>query len=147
MSIFEFIQNYPDEHSCRMDFKEKREQCGLVCPKCSETKHYWLSTLYQWKCASCGSRTTLRSGTLMHDSKLPVRTWYLCMALMTHTKKAISSHEMQRQLGMKRYEPVWAMMHKIRSVTGQRDSRYGLEGLVEFDEAFFPKATPKDVKL
>jgi hypothetical protein len=42
-----------------------------------------------------------------------VRTWYLCMALMSMTKKAISAHEMRRQLGMKRYEPVWAMMHKI----------------------------------
>jgi hypothetical protein len=147
MSIFEFVEKYPDEHSCRIDFKQKREQSGVDCAKCGEQKLYWLSTIYQWKCSCCGFRITLRSGTIMQDSKLPVRTWYLCMALMSMTKKAISAHEMRRQLGMKRYEPVWAMMHKIRAAMGQRDATYGLKDMIEFDEAYFPKATPKGVKL
>ncbi|MFT6210632.1 MAG: hypothetical protein ACJATE_001253 [Bacteroidia bacterium] len=43
---------------------------------------------------------------------------HLLMALMSMIKKAISAHEMRRQLGMKRYEPVWAMMHKIRAAMG-----------------------------
>jgi len=147
MKILEFAERYPDEHSCMMDMKEKREQCGISCRKCGKQKLYWLSTLYQWKCASCGVRTTLRRGTIMHDSKLPVRTWYLCMALMTMTKKAMSAHEMRRQLDMKRYEPVWAMMHKIRNSMGQRDSRYGLKDMVEFDETYITKATAKGKKL
>ena len=95
----------------------------------------------------CGARTTLRSGTVMHDSRLPVRTWYLCMALMSMTKKAMSAHEMRRQLGLKRYEPVWAMMHKIRKAMGQRDGKYGLRDMVEFDEAYISKATEKGKRL
>jgi hypothetical protein len=44
---------------------------------------------------------------------------------------------MQRQLGHKRYQPVWEMMHKLRSVMGLTDSRYQLTKAVELDEAFF----------
>jgi hypothetical protein len=71
----------------------------------------------------------------------------LCMALMSMTKKAMSAHEMRRQLGMKRYEPVWAMRHKIRKAMGQRDALYGLRDMVEFDEAFISKATRTEKKL
>ena len=83
----------------------------------------------------------------MHDSKLPIRTWYMCMALMSQSKKPISAHEMRRQLGMKRYQPVWEMMHKLRDAMGQRDGRYMLEDMVEFDETYMPVATGKNTKL
>lgn len=44
---------------------------------------------------------------------------------------------MQRQLGLKRYEPVWAMVHKLRKAMGNRDARYTLEGMIELDEGYF----------
>ena len=40
-------------------------------------------------------------------------------------------------MGLKRYEPVWAMVHKIRKEMGSRDARYTLEGMIEFDEGYF----------
>lgn len=83
----------------------------------------------------------------MQDSKLPVRVWYQCMMLMMMTRKGISAHEMRRQLGMKNYRPVWEMMHKIRTAMGQRDDRYGLEGMVEFDEGYFSVPVKKGTKL
>ena len=147
MKITEFKDRFPDEHSCRIDFKLKREKEGVICKRCFHKEHTWLSKRYQWHCKGCGFRTTLRSGTLMHDSKLPLRTWYLCMAFMGMTKKAMSAHEMRRQLDMKRYEPVWAMMHKIRKAMGQRDKRYELFNSVELDEGYFPQATPIAIKL
>ena len=42
-----------------------------------------------------------------------------------------------KQLGLKRYEPVWAMVHKLRKTMGNRDAKYTLEGMIEFDEAYF----------
>jgi transposase-like protein len=59
------------------------------------------------------------------------------MFLMTATKKGFSSKEIQKQLGLKRYEPVWAMVHKIRKAMGKREARYTLEGMIEFDEGYF----------
>jgi len=59
------------------------------------------------------------------------------MFLLTATKKGFSSKEIQKQLGLKRYEPVWAMVHKLRKAMGNRDDRYTLEGMIEFDEGYF----------
>lgn len=56
---------------------------------------------------------------------------------MSATKKGFSSKEIQTQLGLKRYEPVWAMVHKIRKAMGNRDARYTLEGMIEMDEGYF----------
>jgi hypothetical protein len=63
---------------------------------------------------------------------------------MTYSKKGISAKELQRQLGRKRYEPVWLMMHKIRTAMGKRDDRYKLDDMVEFDEGYFETET-KDI--
>ncbi len=59
------------------------------------------------------------------------------MFLMTTTKKGFSTKEIQKQLGLKRYEPVWAMVHKLRKAMGNRDARYTLEGMIELDEGYF----------
>ncbi|MFT4678433.1 MAG: hypothetical protein ACI9RU_001024 [Litorivivens sp.] len=80
---------------------------------------------------------------MLEYSKLPFRYWFIAMHLISPTKKGFSSLEMQHQIGHKRYEPIWAMMHKIRSVMGKRDEKYQLEGLVEADEAFFEIAFPE----
>ena len=56
---------------------------------------------------------------------------------MTTTKKGFSSKEIQKQLGLKRYEPVWAMVHKLRKAMCNRDARYTLEGMIEMDEGYF----------
>lgn len=79
----------------------------------------------------------MRSGTIMENSNLSFLIWYKTFCLMSATKKGFTSKEIQRQLGLKRYEPVWAMIHKIREAMGQRDDRYTLEGMIEADEGYF----------
>jgi len=147
MTVLEFINVFPDEQSCRQDFKEKREKEGVYCKKCGCTKHYWLAKKWQWQCSSCKFRTTLRSGTVMEGSNLPLRKWYLAMMFMTFSKKGISAKELQRQLGHSRYTTIWSLMHRIRNAMGNRDAQYTLEGTVEFDEAFFQKAAPDEIRL
>lgn len=137
---------YPTEHSCRNHFKEMRLSNGLKCKKCNEYKHYWLSVKEQFQFVSCKFRTTLRSGTVMENSNLSFKIWYCALFLMTTTKKGISAVEMQRQLGMKRYEPVWALMHKIRRMMGKRDGLYKLSDMIEFDEGHFIHQTNKTEK-
>jgi len=83
---------------------------------------------------------SLKSGTLLENSKLPYQYWFICIHLMTATKKTISSLEMQRQLGHSYYEPIWSMMHKVRRVMSERDETYQLEGQVELDEGFYSTA-------
>ena len=146
MNIIKFIEQFPDEHSCKEHFRRVREQEGLTCKKCGCTKHYWLKAKYQWQCSDCRFRTTLRSGTMMENSNLPFRKWYLAMAFMSFTKKGLSAKELQRQLDHSRYATVWSMMHRIRKAMGQRDKQYNLEGMIEFDEGYFSTETSKGDK-
>lgn len=62
--------------------------------------------------------------------------WHKTIFLLSTTKKGFSSKVIQHQLGLKRYEPVWAMVHKLRKAMGQRDNRYSLEGMIEADEGY-----------
>jgi hypothetical protein len=52
-------------------------------------------------------------------------------------QKVILSKEIQNQLGLKRYETVWVMIHKSQKAMQDKDSRYTLEGMIEFDEGYF----------
>lgn len=141
MTILEFSKKFPTEASCRLHFKAGRDKAGVVCKKCQHTDHYWLQNKEQYQCKSCGFRTTLRSGTVMEDSKLPFMKWYMAMIFMSSTKKGFSASEMQRQIGHKRYEPIWLMVHKLRTVMGKRDDLYKLIDIIEFDEGHFEVAT------
>jgi len=108
MNIFKFTANFTNEESCLLHYKEEKDKQGVTCKRCSSKDHYWLKGKWSYQCKSCKFRTSLRSGTIMESSKLSFLIWYKTMFLMTATKKGFSSKEIQRQLGLKRYEPVWA---------------------------------------
>ena len=141
VNIIKFIEQFPDEISCKEHLRGIREHKGIICKNCGCTKHYWLKAKYQWQCSDCGFRTTLRSGTMFENSNLPLRKWYLAMAFMSFSKKGLSASELQRQLEHARYRTVWSMMHRIRAAMGKRDNLYKLEGMVEFDEGYFSTET------
>jgi len=82
----------------------------------------------------------------MENSKLPLLYWFYSIHLLTSTKKTFSALEIKRQLGHKRYQPIWEMLHKLRNVMGQRDNNYQLAGMVEIDDGFFSTETKDDEK-
>ena len=141
MNIFSFTAHFVDEQSCRQHFKSERDKQGVVCKKCGSTGHYWKKDKECYECKSCRFRTSLKSGTIMENSNLSFLVWYRAMFLMSTTKKGFSAKEIQRQLGLKRYEPVWSMVHKLRKAMGNRDARYTLEGMIEMDEGYFTVAS------
>jgi len=147
MNLLDFYKQYPDEASCRIAFKNTREKEGIRCKKCGNYTHYWKKAREEWECKKCRHRTRLRAGTVMHSSKLPFQYWFIAMHLITGTKKSFSAKEVQRQLGHKRYVPIWAMLHKLRLIMGNRDAEYTLGQEVEFDEGFFETVSIKRDKI
>ncbi len=137
MNVFSFSAQFDSEVACREHFKSERDKLGVSCHRCGHDQHYWIKSQWSYECKHCRSRTSLRSGTIMQSSNLPFLVWYKTMFLLSMTKKGFSSKEIQKQLGLKRYEPVWAMVHKLRKAMGKRDDRYTLEGMIEMDEGYF----------
>jgi transposase-like protein len=146
MNLLNFVSQYPDEAGCRAKFKEYRERQGVTCPFCGHKEHYWKQDKECYECKKCGKRQGLRANTVMHGSNLPFRYWFIAIHLLTSTKKSFSAAELQRQLGHKRYEPIWYMLHNLRSVMGKRDEEYSLSGVIELDEGFFSTETDVEEK-
>ena len=138
MNLLDFYRQYPDEASCEAALRRFREHHGLFCSQCSGLRLSWNPSHKSWTCMDCRHEMQLRSGTVMQGSRLPVCDWFAAMFLQTATKRAISAKEIQRQLGRKRYQPVWEMTHKLRDVMGKGDSLYALHGDMEVDEASSP---------
>ena len=82
----------------------------------------------------------------MQSSKLPFRYWFVTMHLLTSTKKSFSTEELRRQLGHKRYQPIWEMTNKLRDIMGKRDNEYQLSGQMELDDAFYTTEISLDQK-
>jgi DNA-directed RNA polymerase subunit RPC12/RpoP len=137
MNLLNFIEQYPDEASCKAKWKSIREKEGIVCPRCGGKEHYWKKDKENYECKACGYRQSLKANTVMHGSNLPFRYWFIAIHLLTSTKKSFSAAELQRQLCHKRYEPIWYLLHKLRAAMGKRDSTYSLSGIMELDEGFF----------
>lgn len=146
MNLLNFSESFPNEESCKLLYKEYRDKHGVKCSHCGGKEHYWKKDKWQYECKSCKTRTTLRSGTIMHGSKMSFKSWFIAIHLLTATKKTFSAKEIQRQLGHKRYQPVWEMLHKIRIAMGKRDSKYQLSGQMELDEGFFSTIRPDEEK-
>ena len=136
MDLFSFTAHFGTEEDCRSHFKAQRDKIGVVC-KCGHKEHFWIKSIWSYECKKCRKRISLKSGTIMQNSNLSFLVWYKTMFLMSATKKGFSSKEIQKQLGLKRYEPVWAMVHKLRKAMGTRDEKYTLEGMIELDEGYF----------
>lgn len=147
MNLIKFFQTYDTELKCSELFKQMRDKEGVNCKRCGGADHYWLGTRDRYRCKACNWETTLRSGTALEYSKLPYRYWIYAMAILASSKKPVSALELQRILGHKFYEPIWAMLHKLRVTMGHREAMYQLEGFVEADDAQFEVAkTKKETK-
>lgn len=143
MNLIEFLKQFPDEQACINNFRRMKERDLVVCEQCGGIVHYWLANKLKHECKGCKRRVSLRSDTTFEHTKLPFQYWYLSIHLMTATKKGLSVLELQRKIGHKTYEPVFRVMHKIRSAMGKRDDQYLLKDMIELDDAYFETCTEK----
>ena len=64
-----------------------------------------------------------------------LRQWFWASYLVTTHTPGLSALQLQRQLGIGRYETAWAILHKLRSAMGRPD-REPLHEKVEVDETY-----------
>ncbi len=90
-----------------------------------------------WQCKGCGAQTSVTAGTVMHGTRMPLRLWFWAAYLVATHHPGISAVQLQRQLGIRRHETAWMMLHKLRAamVAPQREP---LKREVEIDE-FLPR--------
>ena len=134
MSLTEFFETFPDEDTCRQYIEEARWGDTPICPLCGHTQVYRIAGRMGFKCASCKERFSVRTGTPMANSRIPLRKWLLAIYLMTTARKGISSVQFAKEVGVTQ-KTAWFMEHRIRAACAGGGSP--LSGEVEADESFF----------
>src|SRR5207245_5375387 len=84
---------------------------------------------------TCHNQFTPTSGTLFHDTHLPLIVWFHAVALLLNAKKGISAKQLQRDLAIGGYKTAWYLNHRIRECM-REGSLPQLGGIVEIDETY-----------
>jgi len=89
-----------------------------------------------YACSKCRKPFTVTVNTIMHRSKLPIKTWLMAFYMVCSSKKGISALQLQRQLGIGSYRTAWMLVNKIRKAMEVNPEFCKLFGYIEADETY-----------
>ena len=148
-SLAQLKRRFATDEVCKEYLVQLRWPTGrVVCPRCGKSDRvYALKTRpFHWVCKNptleCPGiyRFSVLTGTVFENTKIPLRTWFEVIYLMTQSKKGISALQVHRLIdpvsGSKgSYRTAWYMCHRIRAA--MRDGTFrSLTGVVEMDETY-----------
>jgi transposase-like protein len=125
---------FDTDAECREALEDLRWPNGVRCLRCDSDKISRISTRNQYDCDSCRYRFSVTTGTVFHDSHLPLQKWFLAVLLMCEAKKGISANQMKRTLGVA-HKTAWYLCHRIREAMKDANTE-PLTGVVEVDETY-----------
>ena len=135
MNLLTLMDKYNSDETCREALEKIRWPHGPTCIRCGLVGVPELPVGGIYQCASCLYQFSVTAGTIMHDSHLPLRKWFLAIYFMCVSKKGVSALQLKRTLGIGSYRTAWYLCHRIREAMGN-DPFTGptLLGVVEVDE-------------
>ena len=114
------------------------------CPHCEATsvtqvldaKTGGRNKRFLWHCQACDKQFTIRIGTVMEESRIPLRHWVYAMWRASTSKKGVAALEIKRQCQIS-YPSALFLMHRIRlAMTPENGASPKLKGFVECDETY-----------
>lgn len=134
-TLAQFQARFGDEAACRGYLAASRWPEGYRCPECQHTEAFELPRRRLWQCKACSYQTSVTAGTVLHRTHTPLTLWFWAAYLVTTHTPGLSALQLQRQLGIDRYETAWAILHKLRRAM-VRPNREPLKERVEVDESY-----------
>src|SRR6266851_7859344 len=134
-SLHEFRRLFSDEAACRLYLARSRWPGGFQCPRCQQGEALELPTRLLWRRRACRHDTSVTAGTVLHRTRVPLTQWFWAAYLVATQTPGFSALQLQRQLGIRRYETTWAMLQKLRRAMVRPD-REPLKERVEVDETY-----------
>jgi len=138
-SLLEFQRMFPDESACRQYLEQIRWPSGFSCERCGAGgEPFRLATRTTvLVCRSCRAETSVTTGTIMHRTHMPLHAWFWAAYLGATQTPGISALELQKKLGMARYEMAFQLLHKLRAAMVRPDrDPIGKDWPVEMDITF-----------
>jgi len=135
-TLAEFVVRFSNEEACAELLRRwKYGDRGFQCPRCGGHDAWFLPSRRLDECRACHKQVSLTAGTVMHGTRKPLRLWFLAMYLFVSSKQGISALELQRELGLAKYQTAWTWLHKLRHAVASRPTA-PLQGHIEIDETW-----------
>src|SRR6202790_256990 len=143
MNLIEIHKTFKTDDECTEHLAKLRWPDGIRCVTCGadKVKQYSSPTkkqpgrkVYQCQEPTCKEQFTATSGTIFHDTHLPLTKWFMALSLIVDAKKGISAKQLQRHLNTG-YKTAWYLAHRIRKAMEETDTT-PLTGTVEIDETY-----------
>ena len=147
ISIVEAVKTASNEQAAEQWLIEQRWPDGVICPQCGTDKPSLRrrpgSPLQWFVCRNrkpnsqpggCAKTFSVKTNSVLHDSKLPLSKWYLAFFLFTTNKKGVSSHKLANDLDITQ-KSAWHLGHRIRKALDVDDGSM-FAGPAEVDETY-----------
>ena len=136
----ELFAAFPTEQSAVDHFTAIRWADGKFCPLCGCADDAKIGRMSkggeltnQYKCYACREKFSFRVGTIFQDTKLPLRTWYAAIWMITAHPKGIASTTLATDLGITQ-KTAWFVLHRLRFAARTKSFNAPLKGEVAVDE-------------
>ena len=130
-----FMKRFSTEAQCQKYLAGLRWKSGYDCPKCG-CRHAYRLANGRYQCAKCRHQVSVTAGTVLHKTHMSLTQWFLAFYFVCQDKRGISAVHLEAMLGTT-YKTAWFMLRRIRIAMGQRDKTHQLNGVIEFDDAYF----------
>jgi len=138
ISLMQLAEMFPDEKAAVKWFEETRwpTEEDRHCPHCGGLRIHVTKNAkpMPYRCKDCREYFSVRTGTMMECSRLPMRKWAFAVYLYVTSLKGVSSMKLHRDLNVTQ-KTAWFMLHRLRYAWDET----GLElfsGPVEADETY-----------
>ena len=135
ITVVEAVELFTDEEAVERMFIDARWPYGVACLECGSLNVQVRPTRkpMPFRCRDCRRDFSVKTNTVMADSKLPLSKWALAAYLLTTNPKGISSYRLAEYLGVTQ-KTAWHLGHRIRKAWESDDELFA--GPVEVDETF-----------
>lgn len=137
-SLQEAVVFFSDPNNCIDYLAIRRWPDGrVICPTCGSDKVKFNASRRIWQCSAhhLKRQFSIKVGTIMEDSAIPLDKWLMAMWMVTNCKNGISSYEIARDVKVTQ-KSAWFMLHRIRLAMQDETLGNKLSGHVEVDETF-----------
>lgn len=130
-----------DEATAVEFFEAMRWPDGAACPRCGSVEVRKMNdkfgnrnARFLWRCYGCKKQFTVRVGTILEDSPIPLKHWAFVMWMGCAGKKGVSAKQIERQIQVS-YKTALYMLHRVRFGMIETGGAK-LIGTVEVDETY-----------
>jgi len=115
ITLLQLAEKFSNEESAQKWFEEVHWPDGkLSCLRCgSENAYQCKHKTMPFRCRDCKKYFSVKTGTAMESSNLPLRKWAWAIYLEMTNLKGVSSMKLHRDLGIAQSN-TWHMLHRIR---------------------------------